>query len=177
MGTGNAGKVTGSLWRRCRKPHTMENESGPIRFEREMGNPTYVHRLKVCPFFYLKAILFIISPEHEQMVLFCRVWISLEKVNAHLLTSTKLILHWIAPIHRKNKWEKCLVGRLGSLLYKGGDKSIYMDRHTRHGVWRHLMWNTPVRKTWWLPVQCVCTVIFWFNELITLPAGKKIWVF
>ena len=47
MGTGNAGKVTGSLWRRCSEPHITENESGPIRFEREMGNPTCVHRLKV----------------------------------------------------------------------------------------------------------------------------------
>ena len=47
MGTGNAGKVTGSLWRRCSEPHTTENESGPIRFEREMGTPTCVHRLKV----------------------------------------------------------------------------------------------------------------------------------
>ena len=37
MSTGNAGKVTGSLWRRCSEPHTMENESGPIRFERERG--------------------------------------------------------------------------------------------------------------------------------------------
>ena len=47
MGTGNAGKVTGSLWRRCSEPHTTENESGPIRFEKEMGTPTCVHRLKV----------------------------------------------------------------------------------------------------------------------------------
>ena len=46
MGTGNAGKVTGSLWR-CSEPHTTENESGPIRFEREMGTLTCVHRLKV----------------------------------------------------------------------------------------------------------------------------------
>ena len=45
MGTGNAGKVTGSLWRRCSEPHTMKNESDPIRFEREMGTPVY--RLKV----------------------------------------------------------------------------------------------------------------------------------
>ena len=47
MGTGNAGKVTGLLWRRCSEPHTTENESGPIRFEREMGTLTCVHRLKV----------------------------------------------------------------------------------------------------------------------------------
>ena len=47
MGTGNAGKVTGSLWRKCSEPHTTENESGPIRFEREMGIPICVHRLKV----------------------------------------------------------------------------------------------------------------------------------
>ena len=47
MGTGNAGKVTGSLWRRCSEPHTTENESGPIRFEIEMGTPICVRRLKV----------------------------------------------------------------------------------------------------------------------------------
>ena len=29
------------------EPHTTQNESGPIRFEREMGTPTWVHRLKV----------------------------------------------------------------------------------------------------------------------------------
>ena len=40
-------RVTGSLWRRCSKSHTTENESGPIRFEREMGTPTCVHRFKV----------------------------------------------------------------------------------------------------------------------------------
>ena len=39
--------VTGSLWRRCSEPHTTENESGPIRFAREMGTPTCVHRLIV----------------------------------------------------------------------------------------------------------------------------------
>ena len=50
MGTGNAEKVTGSLWRRCSEPHTTENESGPIRFKREMGTPACVHRLKVHPF-------------------------------------------------------------------------------------------------------------------------------
>ena len=52
MGTGNAGKVTSSLWR-CSEPHTTENESGPIHFKREMGTPTCVLRLKVyfilCP--------------------------------------------------------------------------------------------------------------------------------
>ena len=51
MGTGNAGKVTGSLWRRCSEPHATENESCPIRFEREMGTPTCVHRLKVLPLY------------------------------------------------------------------------------------------------------------------------------
>ena len=50
--TGNAGKVTGSLWRRCSEPHTTENESaGTIRFEREMGTPTCVHSLKVYKFY------------------------------------------------------------------------------------------------------------------------------
>ena len=47
MGTSNAGTVTGALWRRCSEPHTTENESGLIRFEREMGTLTCVHRLKV----------------------------------------------------------------------------------------------------------------------------------
>ena len=51
MGTGNAGKVTGLLLR-CSEPHTTENESGPIFFEREMGTPTCVHSLKVYLTFY-----------------------------------------------------------------------------------------------------------------------------
>ena len=51
IGTKNAGKVTGSLWKRCSKPHTTQNDSGPIRVEREMGTLTCVHRLKV--YFYL----------------------------------------------------------------------------------------------------------------------------
>ena len=29
-GTSNAGKVTGSLWRRCSEPHATENVSGPF---------------------------------------------------------------------------------------------------------------------------------------------------
>ena len=53
MGNGNVGKVTGSLWRRCSEPQTTENESGPIRFEREMDTLTCVHRLKV--YLYLTA--------------------------------------------------------------------------------------------------------------------------
>ena len=56
MGTGNAWKVTGSLWRRCSEPHTTENESGPIRFEREMGTPICVHRLKVYLTFFYKTL-------------------------------------------------------------------------------------------------------------------------
>ena len=57
MGTGNAGKVTGSLWRKCSEPHTTENESGPIRFEREMGIPICVHKLKVYLFTFTPNFL------------------------------------------------------------------------------------------------------------------------
>ena len=39
MGTGNAEKVTGSLWRRCSEPHTTENESGPKLLREGDGHP------------------------------------------------------------------------------------------------------------------------------------------
>ena len=46
MSTGNAVKVTSSLWRRCSKPHTAEKWIWLIRFETEMGASTCVHRPK-----------------------------------------------------------------------------------------------------------------------------------
>ena len=46
MGTANAGKVTGSLWRMYSEPDTTEKWVWPILLEREMGAPTCVHRLK-----------------------------------------------------------------------------------------------------------------------------------
>ena len=51
MGTGNAGKVIGSLWRKCSEPHTTENESGPIRFEKEDGHPDLCSQVESLPFY------------------------------------------------------------------------------------------------------------------------------
>ena len=45
MGTGNAEKVTDSLWRRCIEPAQQKAE-WPIRVERKMGARTCIHRLK-----------------------------------------------------------------------------------------------------------------------------------
>ena len=56
MGTSNAGKVTGSLWRRCSEPQTTENESGPIRFEREMCTPTCINKSKVYLYLFLTHV-------------------------------------------------------------------------------------------------------------------------
>ena len=171
MGTGNAEKVTGLLWSRCSEPHTTENWVWLIHFEREMGAPTCIHRLKAYLTYFITKFS-LCDPGLQRMIW---MWPLLSVFRNK--TDTCLV-----PIMTKPSWLSNYIFTNFYNIYKLNSVKLLTDHIMFIKAWFILSWKASTIPSMWVWRAAdrpkVCTVLQHFSKfyfaLSSLDSARKI---